>query len=176
MTHVAWIPAVVGLIAMIAITSSQAAAGGPTQAQLALAQELGLDVREITIARTEPVEFTDGCMGLADVRTSCDGRLEFVTSGTVTWLVVGQEAWRYHGSHKFQALGLAAGPFPAVMVASAPLPQGTRALLPGTLPSTGSGGLAGGAGDVPAAATAAGVAAAMVAVGLIGLGLRRARR
>ena len=175
MTHVAWIPAVVGFIAMIAITSGQAVAGGPTQAQLALAQELGLDVREITIARTEPVEFTDGCMGLADLRTTCD-RLGLVTSGTVTWLVVGEEAWRYHGSDEFQALGLASGPFPAAMVASAPLPDGTRASLPGTLPSTGSGGLAEGAGDVPAAATAAGVAAAMVAVALIGLGLRRVRR
>ena len=62
------------------------------------------------------------------------------------------------------------------MVASAPLPEGTRVLLPETLPSTGSGGLAEGAGDVPAAAAAAGIAAAMVAAALLGFGLRRVRR
>ena len=117
-------------------------AGGPGRAREVLAEHLNTTLESVIIVRTEFVEFTDACMGLRAEGFSCEGRLPAVTNGNVVWLRVGEHGYRYHGSDEFNALKLAAGPFPADQISSASLPAGAKLLVPHGLPSAGSGGLA----------------------------------
>ncbi len=148
-------------------------AGGPAQAQAALADMLGIDASRVRVVRVEFVDWTDGCMGLRASGESCGGRLAEIPQGNVTWVAFGDDAYRYHGSERSRALRLAAGPFPADQVTSAPLPEGARlrpiesddrAALERVvgLPATGSGGLADTGDDRAPSAVGVGVAAAGV--------------
>lgn len=160
----------VGLV--FAVGAGDVHAGGPPRAAEALAEKLGIDVSEIRIARTLQVEFIDGCLGLRASGGTCGGRLAEIPSGNVTWLVVGNDAYRYHGSEEFRALQQAAGPFPADDVATDLIPAGVRVLAE-RLPATGSGGLSGlpdGQWPWLPAAVAGGAA---IVVMLIGLAYKR---
>lgn len=133
---------IAALLIAIGLASGIATAGGPLRARSDLARHLEISEAEVVLARVLLVEFTDECLGLRDLGiSSCSDRLPLIPTGNVTWLTVGNQAWRYHGSEEFRALFRVEGPFPAGQVADAPIPAGVRVLLT-QLPSTGSGGLA----------------------------------
>ncbi len=168
--------ALVALAAVVALlaTSSAVDAGGAATAQDELAQILGVFPEEVLVIRIEQVIWDDACMGLAESDEVCGAALG---GGNVVWLAYDGDGYRYHTEARGTSFRLAAGPFAANEILTAPLPATARldpaligtepphAHLLTSLPNTGSGGVADEGGGGAAAWVWASIGAAMVVVG-----------
>lgn len=106
---------------MAGVGSVHAGEEANAAAAAALASELGVGDAAVSVVRAEEVTWADACLGAAEPDEAC---LQVLTAGSVIWLAVGTDGYRYHADATGASLRLAAGPFPASEIDGAPLPDG----------------------------------------------------
>ena len=142
---------VVGLtLAMVATTTASADhdTTPPALIEAAIRSDVaalaGVAESEVAIARTAPVTWTDGCLGVYTPQTACTLAL---VDGFAIWAVAGGGGYRYHSDLSTIVLVSAEGIDPA-SIGLAPLPEGALPrddhagqILSGSIPSGGGFGL-----------------------------------
>jgi hypothetical protein len=136
-------------LAMVTTTAASAQESGPPAVIEAairsdVATRAGVNEDEVWIARTAPVTWSDGCLGVYTSQTACTLAL---VDGYVVWAVAGGSGYRYHSDLASIVLFSTDGIDPA-SIGLAPLPEGAAPrdddagrILSGSIPQSGGFGL-----------------------------------